>query len=479
MAHTVTLLLAAFTIATVGRAQSLVLTTGLPEYYFGAGDLDGDGVADVGYYAQPLQQTLMFRSGLNGAPLPWLSRPGMGLGWAGQFAPVGDANGDGYDDFAYFVQGLQPNFVEVVSGADGASLWTWSVTNPLVYGMPGLAVDVDGDGCDEITFTHEVAGVRVAEVRSGRTGGVLLTVSNAWIVPVGDTNGDGYGDVAVMTGASTYTALLRLGPSLAPGATFGDRCWPVGDTNGNGTSDLFGEYVVASSAIFDGNGGVLWWTGMAALRATGCGDVDGDGCDDVLLVDPPPLGGPDWLQSGATDVQLPGPQPDGVIHPLGDVDGDGRCELGDRDAQFQPALLQWVDAAQPLVSRMVRRGAGGTTSQGHRPRVHTRGSCRIGHTAWFDLRGGQPAGFTFLLFGDPVDVDMAPFGAPGSRAYVDHIWEALLATDGHGVAVHSLAVPNSVALLGGTLSVQAAVVDPAANALGLVGANAVDLTVAN
>lgn len=58
-------------------------------------------------------------------------------------------------------------------------------------------------------------------------------------------------------------------------------------------------------------------------------------------------------------------------------------------------------------------------------------------------------------------------------------WITVLPTDPNGLAAYSLPIPASAALLGAMASVQAAAVDPAANSLGLVTANAIDLTIAN
>src|SRR5688572_409751 len=104
--------------------------------------------------------------------------------------------------------------------------------------------------------------------------------------------------------------------------------------------------------------------------------------------------------------------------------------------------------------------------------------CRTGLAIpYFDVRGAVPSGITFMVFGSRADVDLASRGAPGNRAYVNALTTLALATDARGVARYQLTVPNLAILLGAPMSLQSAVFDLTANALGVVTSNAIDLEV--
>ena len=202
------------------------------------------------------------------------------------------------------------------------------------------------------------------------------------------------------------------------------------------------------------------------------GDFDGDGHDDFSVLTSPVLdvvSGATLTFLGATGI---GPRP------FGDVDGDGRQD-GITGLSGQQVRCYWSDPTLPVVSRLVRRGGSGTTSVGHKPRVHTRGSCALGKNLFFDVRGQIVNGLSVLIVGAADNIDLAPLGAPGNRLYVSLDVLLLLLADGNGVSTHFLTMPVTPTLLGATCSVQAAAFDPAANAFGFVMSNAIDLFINN
>ena len=93
------------------------------------------------------------------------------------------------------------------------------------------------------------------------------------------------------------------------------------------------------------------------------------------------------------------------------------------------------------------------------------------------LNGGLGGGLAFLTLGAATDVDLAPLGAPGNRSYVQPITGTAAIGDGHGLAAVPLAIPAATAFLGLQLSLQWAVLDPGANALGVATSNALDLVI--
>ncbi len=428
-------ILTAMLLAAAARAQSLELGQVLSFPVSPAGDVDGDGVADYVL----AENGITVHSGATGAPIPFLSSP------TATAAPAGDVDADGRDDIALVTAGD----VVVASGLDGTPLHTWNLpSQPLVAG----GADFDADGCDDVVLDYDSAADRVIEVRSGRTGAVLWSrLSNTfqWSVSLGDHDGDGCDDLAVATldaGGQTWTAEVLLGPAFAPGGLLDADPGFLGDVNGNGTADYTRRVFTPTltTEVRDGGSGLLLGTFPWHPVFRALGDVNGDGRADFRLQG----GAFREVLSGASLTLMPGLNMSQLgidVQALGDIDGD------------------------------VRRGASGTTSIGHRPRVHVRGHCKLGDTVLFDLRGGMPNGFSLFLVGNAIDIDIGFLGAPGNRLYCDLLGLSAVLTDGDGLHTIASPIPVDPTLVGSTISVQSAAFDPAANAFGFVASNAIDV----
>jgi len=202
--------------------------------------------------------------------------------------------------------------------------------------------------------------------------------------------------------------------------------------------------------------------------------VDGDGRDDfhaaVAAWPLPPVPAFQGVVSGATLTLLPGSS----VAPhssVGDIDGDGRVELSNGAA----ASLQWNDPSLPVASRLVRRGASGTTSLGTKLRMQTRGSAAMGRPVFFDVRGMLPNGIALFFLGSAVDVDLAPIGGAGNRLLATPNGSVGMLANATGLAVQSFTMPVDPSLLGGSVATQVALFDPAANPLAFVFSNAIDV----
>ena len=296
-----------------------------------AGDVDGDGFADVvagaphADLAGLSSGSVRVYSGRDGSVLH--ERGGDSeADWFG-FAVdgVGDLDGDGFDDFAAGSPLGTPaaGSVHVYSGRDGAVLFSFAGQAPgdrFGHAVAGVG-DVDGDGVPDVGVgaPHADAGGLNAgrlEVRSGADGGVLYALAGATfdffgfaVDAAGDADGDGLADVVV-------------GAPLADGPFF----------NGGAARVLGGP---AGAVLHDFHGGQIG--DQLGSEVAGVGDVDGDGCADVGLGVP----GADaaGIDSGAVEVRSGAGG--GLLHALagsasgdrlaavggvGDVDGDG---LGD------------------------------------------------------------------------------------------------------------------------------------------------------
>jgi hypothetical protein len=278
----------------------------------------------------------------------WVGRPPSGVGWYGDdVASAGDVNGDGYDDV-------------LVGG--------WASSG--IYNSSGRAVLYLGS-VDGISQTP-------AWDREGDTAGEFF---GAALAPVGDVNGDGYGDVIV--GSPFYSngetqegrVYLFLGTpegflqepawtfeSDVAGSRFGSAVACAGDVNADGYNDIVvGAYLYDRGDGYEGAAYVFLGTaeGFSATptkilfgnkpyalfgeSVAGAGDVNNDGYDDVIVGASNYLAGPD--REGAVFLYLG--SPDGVgddpdwtyesrsyreflgssLAGAGDVDGDGYDDI--------------------------------------------------------------------------------------------------------------------------------------------------------
>ena len=265
----------------------------------GAGDLNGDGYADVVVTASQA-----FNSNYDGfAYVYYGSSSGLGsthdirldhvqsLQYFGSSAcGVGDLNGDGYDDLAIggpLYDGTYTNegSVTIYYGTDtGVSLTNKDLVvggaaNANIGSSVSGAGDVNGDGYDDLivgaeNHTNGQSQEGAVYIYMGSSTGVSLTYANKWesdeayaglgksVSGGGDLNGDGFGDIV-----------------------YGG--WRVD----NGTSDEGVAYVHYGSLsginstpdlILENN----CWEGYFGYCVSANGDYNGDGYADVLVCAP-------------------------------------------------------------------------------------------------------------------------------------------------------------------------------------------------
>jgi hypothetical protein len=201
-------------------------------------------------------------------------------------------------------------------------------------GLEDTAVAVPADDGDQVVWVTFAAGSPSA-VEAGGPGwrGFAITGTSEidGVTGVGDTNGDGVGDIAISTAAATYVVYGRRDGgttdlrALGAGGFTIEHAWPPGGPGG-GSGDVTFGYATT--------GGV-----------TAVGDEDGDGRADVAVLALPDGGGAlrvavvrSPATAGATvDAASPADQvfslgwasnPGQVyLGTLGDLDGDGRQDL--------------------------------------------------------------------------------------------------------------------------------------------------------
>ncbi len=295
----------------------------------GAGDVNGDGYADVIVGAPEDDNTAgnsgsaRVFSGVNGSVLFTFDGNSASDKFGSSVSGAGDVNGDGYADLIVGAPaddnaGALSGSAAVLSGANGTVLYTmdgdasldqfgWSVSG---------AGDVNADGYADFivgAITDDSTGVDSGSARvfSGVNGAALYTLNGnsagdqfgVSVGNAGDVNADGYGDLIVgaytddAAGANSGSAQVFSGANGSIIHTFNgesveDRFgWSVsgaGDTNGDGYADLIvgGQLVAAGSArVFSGvNGAVL--SALDGVAVSGAGDVNADGYADLVVGSP-------------------------------------------------------------------------------------------------------------------------------------------------------------------------------------------------
>jgi hypothetical protein len=318
----------------------LVLPGAAPNDEFGAavataGDVDGDGCADV-IVGAPFDATAgvdagraVVYSGRDGSVL-WTFY-GMAGQWLGHSVAGGvDCDADGVSDLVVGMANestIAPGngAVRVYSGATGLELFTVrgaGQRHRLGYSC-GVAGDVDGDGHAEI-----IGGAPGAATLSGFAGYAYLisgangAVLRAWagtagldrfgylVAGVDDVNADGAPDVAISaigfdSSAGLSSGRVEVYSGAAPGALLfgvdGDGAFHelghglsgAGDVNGDGQADVFAcaNYRNGTSyaRVYSGASGAVLW-GVTGLGTDGfghsasqAGDVNGDGMNDFIV----------------------------------------------------------------------------------------------------------------------------------------------------------------------------------------------------
>lgn len=234
---------------------------------------------------------------------------------------IGDFNGDGKDDILLWNK-LSGEWKAAISSQDrfipgkndGCWLKSWAAGDSWVP----LAGDFDGDGRDDIAVWHWVTGDWQVALSTGEefipSAGEKCSwlknwgVGDKWVPFTGDFNGDGMDDimlwdyatgdwhVALSTGKEFITDIGNRERSWLKNWAIGDKWFPcIGDFNNDGRDDIIvldrstGGWQLSVSAgrrfnmhRIESRG---YQGGTFNFKDTLVGDFDGDGCDEILLID--------------------------------------------------------------------------------------------------------------------------------------------------------------------------------------------------
>jgi len=298
-----------------------------------AGDVNNDGTNDIlvgSLWTNSSAGQAKVFSGADGTLLHTFDGAASSAYFGNAVDGAGDINSDGYDDLLIGAWGESATLgfsgaAYIYSGFDGSLLRTFQGQIEDGYFGRGIAGvgDVTGDGIPdqmigEVGNTTFGSSTGAAYLYSGADGSLV----NTWIgphgnsrfgeriAPVGDLNGDGFGEcvIAAMfedpgTGAAHVISLATLSTlyvlkGYEHSEVFARSVSGAPDINGDGIDDIIvgsdrfysaGGYTGLARVFSGANGQEIQrylpasQNGRAGLAVAGLGDVNGDGLGDFVL----------------------------------------------------------------------------------------------------------------------------------------------------------------------------------------------------
>jgi hypothetical protein len=469
----------------------------------GPGDVDSDGIPDIivgAVGADPgglssAGQAKVF-SGANGQLLHTFNGTAANAKLGYSVAGAGDVNGDGHADVVVgapdFPSGFfaEPGQARVFSGGNGAVLHTFTGLGNFDHAGYSVAGgrDVDGDSVPDV-----LVGAPIAVFPGAGTAGRVMVYSGATGAVIHDIHGTEHGHLG-----QSVDFLDDLEGDGTPEIVAGAPEFSSGP--------LPPQFGVGKAVVFSGENGSVIRTLVGDLAfeclgwaVAGAGDLDGDGYEDLIvgsrycgtgminqpgraLVFSGKTGSVLFTFSGTANGQYYGSTVDGGK----DVDLDGIPDLFVGAPQVLAVGEAYVISVVGIPPGVTEVGSGCAGSGGFAPRIATfGGSPAVGNLS-FGVSVSRGLGGTLASLFVSTAIDPAGIPVAGCEVYLTGavIWLAppvMLSgtpgTPGGGHRLRTIGIPPDPVLMGGTVHFQWAVLDGGAPNGLLVTSKALSVTI--
>jgi hypothetical protein len=243
------------TIGSISFNVKLDFTTGINPQDVVLGDVDGDGKTDVLVINQSSNSVSVLRNISTGGTINFASKVDFTIGSGPLGVAIGDVDGDGKIDLAVTNSGSNTVSIFRNTSTSGSVSFDAKIDFATGTNPRGVALgDVDGDGKPDVAVTNN-NGNTVSIFKNTSTSGSVsfdakidfTTGTNPHGVVLGDVDGDGKLDAAVISNGSNTASIFR-NTSTVSTVSFADkvdfttgsnpRGVALGDIDGDGRPDV-------------------------------------------------------------------------------------------------------------------------------------------------------------------------------------------------------------------------------------------------
>ena len=352
--------------------------------YVACGDIDGDNQAEI-VINNPNTFISIVRGDGGELTATWIVQYQIG-GWEMHnndiYFACGDVDGDNEDEI--IVKNPANGYIAIIHGTDGVlsssgivqgSIGGWDIHSNDTFIACG---DIDGDGQEEVFVSNPNTYVAIIHGSGGNlsSSGIVQGSIGGWdihsndvFIACGDVDDDGEDELFV-SNPNTYVAIIHgsggnlSSSGIVQGSIGGwdihsnDTFIACGDIDGDGQEEVFVSNPNTYVAIIHGTDGVLSSSGIVQGSIGGwdihsndtfiaCGDIDGDGEDEIIVTNPNGYiaiihgSGGNLSSSGMVQGSIGGwdIHSNDILLPCGDVDGDGEDEVVIRNPNGYIAIL--------------------------------------------------------------------------------------------------------------------------------------------
>ncbi len=373
------------------------------EYTTGAGatgmiysDLDGDGRSEMVVTCQTAGLIAVFRNTSTPGNISFAPRVDFAGGSGPYYIASGDFNGDGKPDLAFSNLSSSKISVLLNNSTTGNIAFATRQEFTAGAGVVGIAVgDISGDGKPDIVFSNYNAN-NFSVIRNISIPGTLAFAAKTDIpcgtapmdIAVRELDGDGKPDVLVVGQAAGLVSVFR-NTSIGNGVGFaakhdyfmgsGTRGLVVDDLDGDGKADMVTANQTNNSISVRKNlctpGFILFTSRYDSTMGTptvqpqqlALGDIDGDGKADLVVTATNQPATVIYRNNSSGGFITWGPRirqdalSGNSYIALGDLDGDGRPDLGIVNATANKVLVHRNIIAPKITGFSPAYGAAGTT----------------------------------------------------------------------------------------------------------------------